>query len=184
MDTFDDPDFGASITFDSGIVSDRIGTHSISSVNSAANRITAGLYTGIVDGDETFEVLWTLLPNTFGIAFEAFQVNAPGALETAFIEVDDGGGPQSFDISDALGGARAINSGFLGFVGMGELGTVRFFGGGGTPSNTDRFDVDDLRTAQFGRGGASEVPVPAAAVLLLSGVVALGGLKRRPARKG
>jgi hypothetical protein len=152
------------ILFDSGIVSTMPGGPQWINDNSvsAPGQFLATLDS---DGSDAAElVAWTFPAKVRGFAARwASAADAGGLTVTGNF---DGGGSQTFDFTDAL--APGDTSAFIGLVGGAEFRRIEF---GTSGADSEYFGLDRLEFAQ--------TPLPAGALLALTGVGAIAALRLR-----
>lgn len=119
--------------------------------------------------------VWTLNPATNAFAFIYRGVGeSTGSPEHVHVTIDFGGTNNRYRVFDFSSPSRF---GFAGFISDTAFGKVMFDGSGGTDSDT--YHVDEVLTAKSNVvTSAPSVPVPASLPLVLSGLVALGLMRK------
>lgn len=165
-DNFDNPiPAGDTIILDSGIISE----NSEPSLQASDNSVSAGGRYGntvALGGIAPDEITWTFPVPVFALGFDVFGI-VPNGLQ---ISLNSGMGLQDFVLADITGGS---GEGFVGILSDGPFSQIVF---STALVPTDSFAIDNLTFAS----APSEVPLPAASLLMLAGLAGLWrAMKRR-----
>ncbi|TQV77932.1 PEP-CTERM sorting domain-containing protein [Denitrobaculum tricleocarpae] len=170
LDTFDTNNFGeTSITFESGVVSTRVGVNS-GFIPVLDNGVSGSRYRGNVHGGRfnLAELVWTFPVPVVGFIADFSDVGLP-------IEATISGSGQKFDIADVMGG----RDGSFGLLdSMAPFTEIRFSMREGLPASGYLF-IDNLRFAAA--PSAVSVSEPGTLAILATGLAgfALAGRRRR-----
>lgn len=170
LDTFDASNLGGtSITFESGVVSTRVGSNR-NFIPVIDNGISGSRYRGSVHGGrfDLADLVWTFPVPVVGFIADFTDTLLP-------IEVTISGSDEAFDIRDAMG----MRDGLFGLLdNTAPFTEIRFSMREGLPANGSLF-VDNLRFAAA--SGPVAVPEPGTLAILAGGLagVALAGRRRR-----
>ncbi len=170
LDTFDTTNFGeTSITFESGVVSRRVGVNS-GFTPVIDNGISASRYRGTVHGGrfDLADLVWTFPVPVVGFIADFRNILFP-------IEVTISGSGEVFGIADVMGGRNGL---FGLFDDMAPFTEIRFSMLDGLPASGSLF-IDNLRFAAA--PGAVAVSEPGTLAILAVGLAgfALVGRRRR-----
>lgn len=168
LDSFDTRNFGEiSITFESGVVSTRVGINS-RFIPVLDNGVSGSRYRGNVHGGrfDLAELVWTFPVPVVGFIADFSGVSLP-------IEATISGSGQKFEIRDVMGG----RDGLFGLLdGMAPFTEIRFSMREGLPANGYLF-VDNLRFAAA--PGAVAVSEPGTLAILATGLAGFALAARR-----
>jgi hypothetical protein len=166
-DSFDTNIPGASqITFDSGVVSTNAGGR----LYTFDNSVSFGYYANGLDALGMYGSIsntWTFPEPVIGFGADWSAVLS--YTDFTVIGDFDGTGPQSLNISAAIGGRYVPQ--FLGIVGLSDFDEVRF-----VSSETQNYFADHLSFAVAG----APIPEPTAALCFAVGFVVLSAALQRP----